>query len=135
MLSSHQIAEVERVADQIAIVHQGKVRLSAHLGDLRDEVQEVTFTLADPLGAIPYISGPVEILSQQQEGRQVRWITRGLDADSHLALAGHMGIQNVRSRPATLDEIFVACTRGQVPKAAESEPLLNSKDSIDRQAS
>ena len=29
------------------------------------------------LGAIPFLNGPVEVLSQQQEGRQVRWITRG----------------------------------------------------------
>jgi ABC-2 type transport system ATP-binding protein len=139
LLSSHQIAEVERVADQIAIVHQGKIRLNSRLGDLRDEVHEVTFTLADPLGAIPFMTGPLEVLSQQQVGRQVRWVTRGMDAVAHQALAGHAGVQNIRSRPATLDEIFVACTRGEAPKAAESEPLLRSsvegQDSIDRQAS
>ena len=139
LLSSHQIVEVERVADQIAIVHQGKVRLSAPLSDLRDEVHEVTFTLADPLGAIPFLDEPIEILSQQQEGRQVRWITRGMHAVAQQSLAAHLGIQNIRSRPATLDEIFVACTRGEVPKAAESEPLLRSsvegRDSSDRQAS
>ena len=139
LLSSHQIAEVERVADQIAIVHQGKIRLNASLGDLRDELHEVTFTLGDPLGAIPFLHGPVEVLSQQQEGRQVRWVTRGFDAVAQQLVAAHPGIQNIRSRPATLDEIFVACTRGSVPKAAESEPLLRSNvdgnDATGRQAS
>lgn len=139
LLSSHQIAEVERVADQIAIVHQGKIRLNALLGDLRDEVHEVTFSLVDPLSAIPFLNGPVEVLSQQQEGRQVRWITRGFDNVAQQAVAAHPGIQSIRSRPATLDEIFIACTRGKVPNPADHEPLLKSdaegNEATGRQAS
>jgi ABC-2 type transport system ATP-binding protein len=139
LLSSHQIAEVERVADQIAIVHQGKIRLNTSLSDLREEVHEVTFTLSDPLSAIPFLNGPVEVLSQQQVGRQVRWVTRGFDAAAHQAVATHPGIQSIRSRPATLDEIFVACTRGEAPEPAEHEPLLKSNvegsDTTGRQAS
>jgi ABC-2 type transport system ATP-binding protein len=132
LLSSHQIAEVERVADQIAIVHQGKIRLNAKLGDLRDDVSEVTFSMADPLAAIPYID-TAEILSQQRDGRQVRWIVRGFSDNEREFVSAWPGVTSLRSRPATLDELFVACTRGQSPKPAESEPLLGNN--VDRQAS
>lgn len=137
LLSSHQISEVERVADQVAVLHQGRVRLTAPLSDLREDVSEVTYSLSDTLTAIPVISDTVEILSHQQDGRQVRWIARGLDQTQLDAMAAWPGVSSLRSRPATLDEIFVACTRGKGLRPAENEPLLGSPsvDRSDRQAS
>jgi ABC-2 type transport system ATP-binding protein len=114
LLSSHQIAEVERVADYVAIIHQGKVRLTALLSDLRDQVSEVTIGVADPLAALPLMPG-VEVLSEQKSGRQVRWVIRGFNATHEQGIAAWPGVQSVRSRPATLEELFVACTRGIPP--------------------
>lgn len=141
LLSSHQISEVERVADYIAIVHQGKIRINALLADLRNEVFEVTIGVADPLAALPEISGSAELLSEQKLGRQVRWVIRGFDPTQERAIAEWPGVQSVRSRPATLEELFVACTRGISPGPTESfdsprQPTSAGSDAaVDRQAS
>ena len=140
LLSSHQIAEVERVADYIAIVHQGKVRLTALLSDLRDQVFEVTVGVADPLAALPEIRGSAEVLSEQRMGRQLRWVVRGFDPTHERAILAWPGVQSVRSRPATLEELFVACTRGIAPETIESvdlpkQPPTGNNTVADRQAS
>lgn len=112
LLSSHQISEVERVADYIAILHQGKVRLVSDLASLRETVSEVTLSINDPLTTLPLLSEPAEVLSEHKTGRQIRWIVRGWNESLHQAVAGWPGVLSVRARPATLEEVFVACTRG-----------------------
>lgn len=112
LLSSHQISEVERVADYIAILHQGKVRLVSDLASLRETVSEVTLSINDPLTTLPLLSEPAEVLSEQKTGRQIRWIVRGWNELLHQAVAGWPGVLGIRARPATLEEVFVACTRG-----------------------
>ncbi len=135
LLSSHQISEVERVADQVVILHQGKVRLNTSLSEVRELFSEITFSLVDPLAVMPYLGNEVEILDQRQDGRQVRWIARGCDDPSMDALALWPGVSNIRQRPATLEELFAACTRGCPPQAIEEDIFSNSSSAVDRQAS
>jgi len=129
LLSSHQISEVERVADTVAILHQGNFRLIESLQHLKESVSEVTISLTDPLAAIPHVDAPAEILSEQHEGRQRRWIVRGFTDAMRLSLEHRDEVTNVRSRPASLDELFVACTRGRAPLSSP-EPLLASSMEI-----
>src|SRR5205823_3243503 len=49
LISSHQIAEVERVASHVAFLARGRVLLSAPLEDLRDLVIRVRLRCAGPL--------------------------------------------------------------------------------------
>ena len=65
-LSSHQIVEVERVADIVAILHQGRLMLVERLDDLKAQVRELTFTMSNGAapagpagrGALPPSAGP-----------------------------------------------------------------------------
>lgn len=135
LLSSHQIAEVERVADHIAIVHQGRVRLTGALSDLRESVSEVMIQVSDPLAAIPMLGRPAEVLSEQRLGTQIRWVVRGFAKSMEEGILAWPGVQNVRSRPTTLEELFVACTHGTQaahPSANDSEQAV---DALGRQAS
>ena len=134
LLSSHQIAEVERVADRIAILRRGRVSLVGNLADLKDSISNVTITLSDPLAALPRLGPPAEILSEQIEGRQRRWMVRGFDDAARKALESSSSVVSVRARPASLEELFVACTRGVVPDAAHAE-YEPSPEPIERQAS
>ena len=113
LLSSHQISEIERVADRMAIIHDGQVRLDGALAEMRNEVVEITFSVTDPLAVLPVIDGPVEVLSEQKSGRQVRWIARDGDGSVEKIVSDWPGVHSVRSRPASLEELFVACTRGE----------------------
>ena len=49
LLSSHQIGEVERVADIVAILRAGKLILMEPLETLKDQIRELSITLADKL--------------------------------------------------------------------------------------
>ena len=112
LLSSHQMSEVERVTDRLAIIHEGKVGLQGPLSELRDEIFEVTFSVTDPLAELPISEAPIEILSEQKSGRQVRWIIRGFDSVIEKEISEWPGVHSVRCKPATLEELFIACTRG-----------------------
>ncbi len=114
LLSSHQISEVERVADTVAILRAGRVQLVDGLTELKDSIAVVTITVDDALAALPTVPEPARMLSEHNEGRQRRWMVRGLSA-AHLAdLESHPGVVSIRTRPASLEELFVACTRGIV---------------------
>ena len=121
LLSSHQMSEVERVTDRLAIIHEGKVGLQGPLSGLRDEIFEVTFSVEDPLAELPVSNAPIEILSEGKSGRQVRWIVRGFDSQFENEINDWTGVHSVRCRPATLEELFIACTRG----ARKSEKLVS----------
>ncbi len=133
LLSSHQISEVERVADEVAILHAGKFRLIDSLAALKESVCELTITLTDSLIAVPQLAAPAEVLSEQSEGRQRRWVVRGFTNLHREALERATGVVSVRAVPATLDEMFVACTRGQTPSAVANAASTNS--ARNRQAS
>ena len=116
LLSSHQISEVERVADRVAILHEGRFQIVESLHDLRESVSDVTVTLEDPLVELPEMDAGVEILQEWHEGRQRRMIVRNFSDQMQQELEGYARVLSVRKRPATLDELFVACTRGQAAK-------------------
>lgn len=109
-LSSHQIAEVERVADRIAILHHGKICLDESIETLRDSVSQVTVDVDDSLRALPSFPNHVEVLSEQTSGRQRQSIVKGLIQPDIDWLTNQEGVTDVRQRTASLEEVFVACT-------------------------
>ncbi|HJT32784.1 MAG TPA: ABC transporter ATP-binding protein [Pirellulales bacterium] len=105
-LSSHQIGEVERVADIVAIMHHGRLVLVERLDALKEQIRELTVTLADGAAAPPAVRG--EILRRRQRARQWQVLVRYL-ADEHLeTLRGEPAIAELEARTPSLEEIFVA---------------------------
>lgn len=105
-LSSHQIGEVERVADVVAILHGGKLVVVERLEKLKAEVQELTVTLADPSAEPPLVTG--ELLRQRRRSRQWQVLVRRA-AEAELAtLAASPIVADVQRRTPSLEEIFVA---------------------------
>jgi ABC-2 type transport system ATP-binding protein len=109
-LSSHQINEVERVADTIAILHHGRIRLMGPLGEIRDSIQEVVIDVDDPLRAVPSFPEPAEVLSEASSGRSRQIFVRHAEPEMLAMLRDCPGVTEVRTRVANLEEIFVACT-------------------------
>lgn len=105
LLSSHQITEVERVADHVAILHEGKIALVATLDELKTSIQELTVTVGDGDGTMPDVPG--EILRQQQRSHQWQLLVRNAP-DAAGQLRSQTGIALVETRTPTLEEIFVA---------------------------
>tara|TARA_R110002049_G_scaffold72490_1_gene187023 strand:- start:141911 stop:142855 length:945 start_codon:yes stop_codon:yes gene_type:complete len=117
LLSSHQINEVERVADWIAILHQGELKLVQPLDQLKASTFVVTASLDDAstTAALP----PGRVLTESQLGRQLRWVVQDLGNDWQSAYGPESGVSNVTATPATLEEVFVAVCD---PHANRPEP-------------
>lgn len=106
LLSSHQIGEVERVADIIAIVREGRLVLVERLDALKQQTRELTITLRDGAQGPPEVPG--EVLRRQQQGRQWQLLVRGLPEDRLPALQSDESVAGVEVRCPGLEEIFVA---------------------------
>ena len=130
LLSSHQISEVERVADEVAILHRGKFQVQESLSSLRESVSEVLISLVDPLTALPAIPAPGVVLREELEGRQRRLFVRNFLPAFQEELEGRPGVTGVRVRYATLDEVFMACIRGNVTRGS-SKPLPERDQAAD----
>ncbi|HEY1599818.1 MAG TPA: ABC transporter ATP-binding protein [Pirellulales bacterium] len=108
VLSSHQIHEVERVADIVAILHDGHLVLVERLDELKDSVQALTVTLDDGV-AMPRVAG--EILRERRKARQWQVLVRGINDESLAALRAQPAVSDVEVRRPSLEEIFVAYMR------------------------
>jgi len=111
ILSSHQIAEVERVADVVAILRHGKIVACDPLEDLKTIVQELTITLEENMTACPAIPGTT--ISCKHEQRQWKMLVRGLPNYEIERLQERDEVQHIASRIPNLEEIFVGYMQPQ----------------------
>lgn len=120
LLSSHQISEVERVADWVGILHQGEMKLVQPLDALKHSTFIVTATLDDSAASVSLPPG--EVLTESQNGRQMRWVVRDLPSDWTSTYGPESGVTNLAASPASLEEIFVAVCDSKVSRPRVSEP-------------
>ena len=111
LLSSHQIHEVERVADMVAILRRGKLVLCERLDELKQDVRELTVTLRNGSLDIPNVPG--NVIRREKLDRQWRMLVRGLDEKRMETFRTGRNIQHVELRPANLEEIFVGYMRSE----------------------
>jgi ABC-2 type transport system ATP-binding protein len=109
-LSSHQIAEVERVADIVAIIRRGKLLLVEPLDALKAQIRRLTVTLKDGATSAPALAG--EIISQRCKARQWQAVVRGTSEQELATLANRDTVDNVEVNVPTLEDIFVAYMQG-----------------------
>ena len=101
--SSHQIAEVDQIADHVAIVDRGRTVISGSLDDLRARHQRVQLVFAGdaPLAA-PKAPGVVRV---HRQGRVLTVLTR--DHEALIAESRAWSPVSVDAAPVTLKEIFL----------------------------
>jgi ABC-2 type transport system ATP-binding protein len=102
LLSSHQISQIDRAADRIAIMRDGKIVLAGELDDLRaaSRVVEATFE-----GAVPDLSGLPQ-MKIERAGTSVRLHANGR-ADTVAAQIGALGATSVRVLDRSLEDLFL----------------------------
>ena len=105
-LSSHQIGEVERVADVIAIIRNGRLALVEQLDELKGRVRELTITVNNGTPPPPELLG--DVLSERRKLRQWQLMVSSVADDQLAGLRGHPAVQEVDVRAPSLEEIFVA---------------------------
>ena len=111
LLSSHQMAEVERVADKIAIMRGGKLVLFESLEVLKSHVQEVVITLDAIETLPPEMPSGAKLLAAQRRDRQWQLVVRDLDEPGRIELAANPMHLDVEVRTPSLEQIFVVCMK------------------------
>lgn len=104
LFSSHLLDEVERVADRIAIIHQGRLILNAELDTIKESHRKLTLRFEDRLEDAPALVGA---LQTQGSGNEWTYICSG-DSQQIRSAAKSIGATIVDDTPLSLDEIFVS---------------------------
>ena len=109
LLSSHQVSEVERVADMVAILMNGKLLCVERLDDLKRSTCEVVLSLPSPETAPPVIPG--EVLAHVPLGHEHVWMVRDLNSDQLTRLCAEQNFPAPQIRMPGLEDILLAMLR------------------------
>lgn len=106
--SSHQLEEVEQIADHVCIIDRGSTIVSGSLDDLKAQYQRLRVVLGEDLRTpIHWVDGAEHV---RQEGRAVE-ILASRNVDAILNQARALPGASVERFPVTLREIFLEHAR------------------------
>jgi ABC-2 type transport system ATP-binding protein len=108
LFSSHLLDEVERVADRVAIIHQGRIMLTSTMDEIKDSHRRVTLRFAQALEQAPSLVGA---LSVDGAGAEWTYVCSG-DGEQLRRAAEALGATVVGEAALSLDEIFVNRIQG-----------------------
>ena len=104
LFSSHLLDEVERVADRVAIIHQGRIMLTASMDEIKEQHRRVTLRFGQSVDRPPTLVGA---LSFEGHGTEWTYVCSGESRQLRHA-AEALGATVVDDAALTLDEIFVS---------------------------
>jgi ABC-2 type transport system ATP-binding protein len=115
--SSHQIGEVDQIADRVAIIDRGRTVVAGALDDLRDQYRRVQLVFDGQAPEATFRSPGVERV--QRSGRVLSMVTTA-GTERVLEEARALNPVSVDVLPVTLKEIFLESVgtereRGQTP--------------------
>ncbi len=118
ILSSHHMADIDRVADRVAVLDGGVLRADCTLDRFRSAIRRFVFHLAAPLQPLN-LPG---LLTWSAEGDAIDAIVVAPDVDPD-ALAQAIGARSVREVPVNLDDMCTAYTGPRSPRQTLSSTL------------
>jgi ABC-2 type transport system ATP-binding protein len=127
LLSSHQVAEVERVASHVALLHEGRLLLAEPLDDLRARTFLLTLTFDDrdhPLA--PPEDLPIDLIDADNAALQARWLVHAPAAAIEALRRVLPGLVALESKPASLEEIYIGYMRNRRPDSGPA-PLAKAQ--------
>jgi ABC-2 type transport system ATP-binding protein len=109
LFSSHLLDEVERVADQVVMLHQGRVALHGRTEDVRRSHISAVLSFAEPQTVAPVLAGAHAVVGYGAEWR----ILFGGSRVDLAAAAASIGARVTGEQTPSLDEILVARAGGK----------------------
>src|SRR5262245_51348767 len=104
LFSSHLLDEVERVADQVTIIHQGRLILTSPMDEIKETHRRVTLRFDEPFERPPVLVG-----STSHEGHGAEWTYVCTGSSEQLRRAAEsIGATVVEDAALSLDEVFVS---------------------------
>jgi ABC-2 type transport system ATP-binding protein len=113
--ASHLVHDIERVADRVAVMDRGRIRLEGALDDIKARIRRATAAFD---GDAPLATGLPGQIDATTEGRLLRVVSDGANGDLEAALRA-LGAREVRFEPLPLEEILIAYLRGGEEKEAD----------------
>jgi ABC-2 type transport system ATP-binding protein len=105
LLSSHILAEVERLCDRVSIIGSGRTAETGTLAELRHLTRtSVSAELAEPPTGLDSLTG---VHSVVVEGLRANFEVDTVELGAALEALGHFGIRTLTSQPPTLEELFL----------------------------
>jgi ABC-2 type transport system ATP-binding protein len=121
VLSSHQIGQVERAADHIAVLKGGKVALSGAVDDLKAGSKIVEAIFESDAFAVNGLAADKRIVRLERTGRILR-LTVNSGGDDLAAQLSSLGALNVRVVDLNLEDIFL----NAVDSSAQTADVVES---------
>ncbi|WP_182376390.1 ABC transporter ATP-binding protein [Nocardioides sp. WS12] len=109
LLSSHILSEVDRLADRVTIIREGRVVETGRLSDLRHlSRSKIVATLS---GAVPDLAGTPGVHDLAVDGRQFSCTVDPEGLPVVLTALTGAGVEALTSSPPTLEELFLDAYR------------------------
>ena len=105
LLSSHILAEVEALCDEVSIIRAGRTQQSGTLVELRELTRtSITADTKEPPEALAGLPG---IHALDIDGTHVRFDVDTVHLDAAVRRLGELGVRSLVSHPPTLEELFL----------------------------
>ena len=105
LLSSHMLAEVEKLCDRISIIKAGRIVESGTLADLRHLTgTSITVETSSPITGLKELSG---VHGPVIDGNTARFNVDTAELDHVLQYLTKFGVRSLNSAPPTLEELFI----------------------------
>ena len=132
LLSSHQVGEVERVADDVIVLMNGRVVAHERLEDLKKSVTEVVLSLPSADTAPPAMPG--NVVAHVPFGHEHVWLVRDLDAGRLADVCRSHNLPQAIIRKPSLEEILLTLLRQnrnqQATELRSAIPAVASKSEV-----
>ena len=108
-LSSHVLSEVERIADRVAIIRNGRIATVGSVTELKlRTLRHIEFRFATPVGAAIFREIPAVRYATEHNSGTVVEVTITGSVDTVLRVAAQHEILDIVSRNSDLEEVFLA---------------------------
>jgi ABC-2 type transport system ATP-binding protein len=104
LFSSHLLDEVERLADRVAILNEGRVLLEGELDAIQESFRRITLRFEQAFSDAPSILGAIEY---HGSGHEWTYVCRG-DREQLIQAAKTVKAEVVHETSVSLDEIFIS---------------------------
>ena len=132
LIATHIISDIERIADDVAIIHGGRLLLHEPLEELREQVREIELP---GTAELPTTAPPLDILAQRDGEKVTLLLVRSAADDQQLI--DQLPARAV-VRPVNLDTLYLALTEsppgaGPYP-GADPGPGSGADESVEAEA-